>query len=278
MAEVEGAGDVAGGDVVPAEGEVGTGGNEKGTVIEGQGAVSAAYDWKQDIHPDVKSDKLWESVPDLKTLTKAHADAVRYNVGAIKMPGKDATPEEVDSFHRKLGRPESAEGYQLSEVLQADPVAPGMRPVAHSAGLTPTQWDKLTEGWVRLNQDRVKADEQLAQKTTDELKSEWGAAYDQKLGLTQRLIKTVGGEDAWNEISTHKLANSPTFIRMMAKMAGMMAEEELIPLGGETTESMEHMKAELEAVTNSREYLDGRHPMHASTVEKAKKLFEIVYS
>lgn len=248
-------------------------------VITPEPTTPEPYDWHKDIDPSVANDPVWKSTPDVKTLTKAYADAVKYNVGAVKLPGKDATPEEVDSFHRKLGRPESAEGYQLTERLQTDPIAASMRGVAHAAGLTPKQWETITEGWTRLNGEQAKVQEAKASETTQALKQEWGAAYEQKLGLTQRLIKTFGDDETWTEIaSSPQWGNSPKIITMMSKIAAALAEEELIPIGGETTQSMDDMKSQLEEVTNSREYLDTKHPMHSQAVERATKLFQVVYS
>jgi hypothetical protein len=55
--------------------------------------------------------------------------------GAIKIPGKDAKPEEIKAFHTALGVPETAEAYKLPE----RPEAMGARTAEDVAVLKPFQ-------------------------------------------------------------------------------------------------------------------------------------------
>lgn len=236
------------------------------------------YDYTGDIHPEVKDDPVWKSVPDVKTLTKAYADAVKYNVGAIKMPGKDATAQDWDTFHKKLGRPESAEGYTLAETLKDDPTAVNMRAVAHSAGLTPTQWEKLSEGWSRINGESAKQQAASRDATVSTLQGEWGAAYDRKIGLVQRLIRTYGGEETFQKLSTDPIGNDVGYIKLMATVAEAMAEEELIGGEVEGVVTKEAAQAELDTLTLSKAYLNPRESGHAAAVKRATQLFEIVFN
>lgn len=239
---------------------------------------AVVYDWHTDIHPDVKDDEVWKSVPDVKTLTKAYADANRYNVGAIKMPGKDATPEDWSNFHKKLGRPESVEGYTLHEQFKDDPTAIAMRAVAHSAGLTPAQWEKVSEGWGRIQNEGNAASAASRDETVASLRGEWGAAYDRKIGLVQRMIRTYGGEETFGKLSTNAIGNDPGFLKLMASVAEAMAEEELISKNVDGAETIEDAQKELDVLTASKAYLKNNDPGHAAAVKRATQLFEMVYN
>lgn len=257
--------------------EEGGGGDSQSTA--GETVLDATpYDWHNDIHPDVKTDEVWKSVPDLKTLTKSYADAVKYNVGAIKMPAKDATPEQINDFYRKLGRPESAEGYQLPESLKSSPRAIAMRGVAHSAGLTPDQWRLVAEGYERIGSEDAAQQAALRDQTITNLQGKWGAAFDTKVSLVQRLIRTFGGDETFENISKNPIGNDAGFLEMMATVAEAMAEEELISRNVEGVASKEDAQRELDTLTNSQVYLNPRLPGHANAVKRATQLFEVVYN
>lgn len=238
----------------------------------------APYDWKQDIHPDVKAEKVWESIPDLKTLTKAYADAAKYNVGAVKIPAPEAPAEAWNAFYEKLGRPASPEAYRLSEEAAKDQLLSGMRNVAHSAGLTPSQWQLLSEGYSRQMAEQQKVRMAEYREADEALKADWGGAYPKKLGLLQKAIKQIGGDEVMAAIESHGLGNNVGFIKMMAKMAEALVDEKIV--SGELVGQMsnESAKAELDVLVASKAYLRGDDPGHNAAVARAKQLFELLYN
>jgi hypothetical protein len=249
------------------------------TTLESGAVTQQPYDWHTDIHPDVKNDEVWKSVPDVKTLTKAYADAARYNIGAIKIPSKDATPQDWDAYYRKLGRPESPEAYTVSDRLKESPTVQAMKSVAHTAGLTAAQWDTLQTGLDRIETEQARTTAAQRDATLEELSGEYGAALDGNLAMVQRLIRTHGGEETWEKLSKSALGNDAGYIRMMVSVAKAMAEEGLIvghgPDGGTTKEDAQ---TEINTLTASEAYLKPRHPGHEAAVKRAKQLFEIVYN
>lgn len=236
------------------------------------------YDWKQDIHPDVKSEKVWESIPDLKTLTKAYADAAKYNVGAVKIPAPEAPAEVWSAFYEKLGRPASPEAYRLSEEAAKDSMLSGMRGVAHAAGLTPSQWQLLSEGYSRHIAEQAKAKQAEYRDADDQLKSDWGGAYPKKLGILQKAIKQIGGDEVMDAIVSSGLGNHTGFIKMMAKMSEALVDERIV--SGELVGQMssESAKAELDTLVASKAYLNGHDAGHNAAVARAKQLFEFLYN
>lgn len=234
------------------------------------------YDWHNDIHPDVKDDPIWKSTPDVKTLTKAYADATRYNVGAVKMPAADATADEIAAFHKKLGRPDAPEAYDLGPLAEDD-TAKAMRPVIHAAGLTPQQWTTVRDGFARLQTEQVQAIRQQTDETMTTLKNEWGAAYDTKIGLVQRMLKTTGDEEVFNELVA-KVGNHVPTLKWLSKVAGMMVEKGEISSDVPGGLSKSDAQGQLDSVMAHPAYLDWNHPEHKQYMEKAKRLFELVYN
>lgn len=236
-----------------------------------------AYDWRTDIHPDVKEDKVWESVKDIKGLTKAYADAAKYNVGALKLPAPDAPAEEWGKVYDKLGRPAAPEGYEIHE---SDPGAAefsALRGVAHVAGLSAKQWAALKEGYGRIHAEQASASKEEARTVTAALREEWGGAFDKKMGLAQQAIK-LGGEDLWAEIGKSPLGNHPAFIKWVAMLGETLAEESIISGQVPDVQDKDSAKAELDTLTRSAAYLKASDPGHKAAVERATKLFQLVYN
>ena len=246
-------------------------------VVEPTPAEPVAYDWKTDIHPDVKSDKLWESVPDIKSLTKGYADATKYNVGALKLPGADAPAEEWNRVWDKLGRPSAPEGYEIPEKLNT-PTLIDLRSTAHAIGMTSRQWSGLMEGYSRLVDGELTNRTQAAGVTTKALKEEWGGAYEKKLGLIQRMIRTHGGDEVFDEYNRSGGGNHLPTIKMFAVLAEALAEEGFIQNEVEGVPTKEAALEEIAILTNSAEYTNIRHPNHKQAVERATKLFELAYN
>ena len=237
------------------------------------------YDWKKDIHPDVAKDKLWESIPDLKTLTKVAADNARYNIGAIKIPSPDAPTEQWEAFYTKLGRPADETAYTLSEEGAKDERVASLRGVAHRAGLTPTQWNIMREGYnSALEATQVETREQYRQ-AEESLRAEWGGAYDTNVKRIQKAILHLGGEEALNSVVDKGLGNDVHFLKMMSRMGKALRDERIIMDDtGSPGNGPEAIKSELASLTGSEAYLSPYHKDHDQAVARAKTLFEIVYN
>lgn len=108
---------------------------------------------------------------------------------SIRLPGKDATPEERDAFLNKLGRPEAADKYELKapanmpEGLPYDgEVATGFRAAAHAAGLSQAQAAALHDWYVGMASEAYNGQAQASQEAlaakatqaTEELVKLWG--------------------------------------------------------------------------------------------------------
>lgn len=238
----------------------------------------APYDWRNDIHPDVKNDKVWESVKDVKSLTKAYADATRYNVGAVKIPAPDAPPEAWNAFYEKLGRPADSTAYTLSEEAQANPIMTGMREVAHQAGLTPSQWEKLRDGYNSGIEAQNAAHQERHRAAVADLKAAWGGAYEQNVSRIERTIKQLGGDEALASVVDRGLGNDVPFIKMMHTVAKVLRDEKIVTGDLPGIPTPEATKAEIEKITGSAAYLDGRHPDHESLVARVRTLYELLYT
>lgn len=125
--------------------------------------------------------------------------------GLVKIPGKDAKPEDIQAFHKALGVPEKPEAYlenlQLEEgkVLgDADkPVFAEFSKAAHAAGMTPGQVAAAVN--FQLQQQGKAAEEQYNKdmdfraKEEASLKEEWGASFKANTNAIATLFASAPG-------------------------------------------------------------------------------------
>lgn len=113
-----------------------------------------------------------------------------------------ADPEDTDAWLTvagKLGRPDSADGYDFGEYKTPEgavDITPDFRQWAHAAGLNQRQVSSLFGAFgEKMDALRKDAENQRAIDNTTELnglKQEWGAAYDQNLVIARGAMARFG--------------------------------------------------------------------------------------
>jgi len=116
---------------------------------------------------------------------------------AIVLPKADADPKEWGAVYDRLGRPADAKGYEFKapEFLPKEVVEATLAKY-HELGLSKSQGEKLAQ----FEAERaVTAQQQIEQQRTtqfqaqdSELKTEWGAAYNQNLTQAQAAMRALG--------------------------------------------------------------------------------------
>lgn len=114
-------------------------------------------------------------------------------------PGDNATPEQLDTFYKKLGRPEKPEGYTIKA---ADGVTPdeGMVKFAqttfHAAGLSPKQAEVVSAAWDKYVGERAAADAAtFAADNAAELdayKAKFPGNFDEAVTAGRRVVSALG--------------------------------------------------------------------------------------
>lgn len=150
--------------------------------------------------------------------------------GLVKVPGQDASPDDLAAFRRALGVPDSPDGYEiqtpanLPEGFEFDPasLAP-LKAKAHELGipspalaeLVAFQAQSEAAEVARLTQealDRAKAGE-------EQLRKEWGNNWEKNLALAERVKLTGGGlpEGHWGH-------HDPHIQRLLASLGSKFSE------------------------------------------------------
>lgn len=115
----------------------------------------------------------------------------------VKLPGKDAKPEDWNPVWDRLGRPAKSEDYKLPVPEGQDPkFAAEASKWFHEVGLSPSQAAKLAEKWnAHVNGIGAQSQETYKARLTEEdgkLKTTWGAAYEQNVGKAKLAAREFG--------------------------------------------------------------------------------------
>lgn len=118
----------------------------------------------------------------------------------LKLPGKDAKPEEYGVIYDKLGRPADPSKYDLKFGTDTRPVDPAFDGFAkglfHKVGLSQSQAAEVAKEFTaytdKVVNDKVSGYKADLQKQEVELKTEWGGGYDQQVGVAKQFIHAAG--------------------------------------------------------------------------------------
>lgn len=228
---------------------------------------------------------------------KNPAELARANFNLTKMqrdpnvivpPAADATPEQMNEFYTKLGRPEKPEGYEFkfpAEVKPDDGMLNFARTAFHEAGLTPKQAQIVADKWNSHMAEMVSQDTTgAAEKNTQEisaLETRWGADLNKNMEAGRRVTKALGlTDDLINRVES-SIGSAP-LVELLA-MIGRKSEEGSF-MGATNADpsdpnqmTKEQAQAEIAKLqgdaTFQAKYTDKNHPEHKAALEKMMTLF-----
>lgn len=199
--------------------------------FEGLGVDETTRDWLQRSN--------FKSVEDV--LKTAHEQSKLLG-NAVRVPGKDATPEEVEAFRDKLGRPKSVDDYDfrppesLPENLPYDGErAKSFAALAHKVGLTKEQAAKVHDWAVEtavtdfngINARTAEERATIAKAETEKLTKLWGPlngeAMRANLAFADRVLRETGGDEALAEFQRVGLIGSEGNVILSAPIAVMLS-------------------------------------------------------
>jgi hypothetical protein len=164
--------------------------------------------------------------------------------GLIKVPGKDAKPEEIAAYHKALNVPEKPEDYfkdiKLSngaEIGEADkPLVDGFAERVHKAGATPQFVNAALDWYYDMQETQAaaqdQADDDFRIEAQRALKEEWGPAYTRyRTAIESLFVSAPGGPNAENDGSLYSrllggrtadgkiIGNDPDIIKWLSGVA-----------------------------------------------------------
>lgn len=164
--------------------------------------------------------------------------------GLVKVPGKDAKPEDVAEFHKALGVPEKPEDYFKHVKLEngavigdADkPLIDGFAAAVHRSGATPEVVNAALNWHYAQQEEQAaamdEADDDCRRQSERDLKEEFGNAFKRKTNAISGVFSMApGGTDVSNEKSLYArlmggrtadgkiIGNDPDMVRWLVSIA-----------------------------------------------------------
>jgi len=257
------------------------------------GAVTESGDWRTSLPEEIRSHASLDSIEDVDALAKSYVHA-QSMIGADKIvvPGKWATDDDWSAVYDKLGRPADADGYELELAEPPDGAQQDgemlnwFRATAHANGLTPRQAQGLLAEYTQFTQGRQEsatgADEEQQANAEQELRREWGEAYDNRISVAKDVLKQFGSNELADTATTSGntlFGNDPNVIRMLHKVGSYINERvsEDGLLGSKTTGMMapDEAQAKLRELTaEGSPYWNKKAPEHDWYVDEALRMQE----
>ncbi|BAQ86588.1 capsid assembly protein [uncultured Mediterranean phage uvMED] len=242
-------------------------------------------DWKASLSDEIRADKSLENINDIESLAKSYVHAQKLvGTDKIPVPNKHATEEDWNAVYSKLGRPETADGYKFNLPEDQKVDENGLKVFAdhaHKLGLLPNQAEGMVKFYNEMQANQTKEQDSTAlagrQKAMDELQSEWGQAYKQKVDQANNVVASVfpPGFMSTNLADGTKLGDHPAVIKAFADLASKMGEDKIVQADGPTYLTPKQIDKEIATLQQpGSAYWDKNHPNHKIAVEEVQSLFE----
>lgn len=261
------------------------------------------------IDEGIRGEASLADIKDINGLAKGYVSAQRMLGNSVRIPGEDSSEEakaefykklmdvpgvaklpdpdnkeEMDQYYNSMGRPESAQGYNI-EAEGADPgMVDAFKGMAHELGLTNKQAEALVQFDTARTKEYTEHSEASREAASEALKKEWGSDYNNRLEGAKATINMQAEKypDAVQELIASPLGNNPALLSILAQHHKMLRESGAVSpnssginYGMSSQEALEKIN-EIES-NSSHPANDPRHPGNAAAVAKMRKLYQAAY-
>ena len=227
---------VVDGDATGGKAGDGTGEGEKKTPAYLTSLPKEVRDHKAFLEHEDLSSFLKKSLADSDKLAGIDPEKV------LNIPGEDTSDEDREAFYQKLGKPETADGYELDDPgfpdgLPRDEELEGrIKQWALEANM-PAEALKFLVGKYNAHVGEVFAAAEAAQakdlqEKTEALQTELKDDYNEFVLKAQRAATKFGGEELITLLKDYGLETHPTFLKAFGNLGKAVSEDSA--LGGST--------------------------------------------
>lgn len=236
------------------------------TIIGEDGNFTENWMETAGVEEDLRADLTLKSCKNVKGMASQLVNAQKMigkNANMVVVPTEQSTQSEWDEFYSKTGRPETVDDYAIThaeEIGDIDgEVEAAFKNLAHSEGLRSSTVQKLIElddqRILGMRNAMVKAQEAELTACEEKLKEQWGAAYDERMHLANRMIAENTTEDTKDSV-LNAIGNSPVVADFLANIAKKFVEHKVITADLDMPTPVEAL-AEAEKLRATPGYLSG---------------------
>ena len=220
--------------------------------------------------------------------------------GLVKVPGKEASEEDIAAYHKAIGVPDKKEDYFENITLESGavigeadkPIVDAFAEKMHEAGASQPIMDAAV-GWYLANQEEQAADldqsdDTFRRESETALKEEMGATFNRKTNAIAGLFSTApGGTDLENEEALYGrllggrmadgklIGDDPDMVRFLVSMAHEMNPSAMVVEDGDQTgKSVDSEIKDIEKImkTDKREYFKNHEARYLELIEAREKI------
>lgn len=249
-------------------------------------------DFLQTIPEELRDHPSLSPIKDVENLARSYVNAQRL-IGADKVPlPVNPTEEDLDNIYGKLGRPETAEGYQIAVDgnVVTEEVAQSYADIAHKLRLTPDQATGIMDYYRSMasqaSEITAEAETQQRSQTEMALRKEWGDDFDARIEDAGKIAQQFGGGELLEMqlADGTKVGNHPDFIKAFAKMAefrqSVTSEDTVSDAPTSSMMTRQSAQQEIDAIMNdkSHAYWDRKNVIgRQQAIERVQELMGVLH-
>ena len=156
----------------------------------------------------------------------------------VKLPGENATEEEIKEFYEQIGVPESPDQYAVEHWKDPEgnsfdgPVRDAILEAMHEAKLSKSQaqhvYSKIGEILAKKMEIEKEELEEKAREAEEYFRIKWGARYQKNMSDILDVIHKYGGAELVDEIDRSGLGNNIDFIKFLYNVAKNFASDTFV--------------------------------------------------
>lgn len=270
------------GSVLATGNPVETQGEEEAAAVAATSELTSP-EWVSDEYRSFVDNKGWKSAD----------DALKSYVNLERQIGQDrvALPSEGDDVANwegwsRLGTPETADGYELNVPQEykeySSDLSDWFRQEAHSAKLPAHMAQRLHDAYVQRmmdgQRDAVLDQQRQFEDWGNEMKKEYGTAYDEKVGMARRAVRAFGSDQLKDLLNNTGLGSHPEMIRAFAKIGAELSTSNQFKDAEEAGSfgmTPEDARAEIARIRSHPGLMDKGDPENRVLNERLTQLYEL---
>ena len=244
---------------------------------------------KQNLPEELVNDPSLQTITNEQDLVKSYIHAQKaVGKNKVSIPDKHGTEQDWRATLQQLGAPENKDGYEINigeDAKISNEYLDKMKEAAAESGILPWQLEKVVSSVAEFNAEALKNAEQTQQtqyeSELNELKKEWGETFDSKVKKANAAFKELADESTRNKLLQEGFGSDPKVVRLLAKAADYLSEDQLVGNGATQFSSTSPSEAMQRAQEIQRDlnhpYHNPSHPKHKEAKQEVSRLYQIAF-
>lgn len=207
---------------------------------------------------------------------------------SVNIPGPESTPEEKAAFHKTLGCPDDAGGYEVTAPEMPENIGwdvgveSSFKGIAHEVGLNSEQVQKILNwyGQTAIKGSDVMTANAAEARTTalEALHEKWGIGKDRQLALAQRAFDEFFSPEMRKIADDSGMGNDAHFLEGLSRIGESLLEDGQIS-GVSVGTSPQSAQEEIATMLGDKDHAIHHrdHPEHKAAVARKNELYKVAY-